>query len=93
MEQASSAPRALFIGQLSRDYFILPDGKVALDVPGGNLIYAAVGHLIWEPEPPPGLVARVGEDFPLEWLRQFQQRGLDTHGIKVLPEPLDLRSF
>lgn len=64
-----------------------------LDVPGGNLIYAAVGQMVWEPDSPPGLVARVGEDYPLEWLAQFQQRGLDTRGIKVLPEPVDLRSF
>ena len=93
MDQSSTTPRALFMGQLSRDYFVLPDGKVMLDVPGGNLIYAAVGHMIWEAEPAPGLVARTGEDYPLQWITEFQKRGMDTRGIKILPEPLDLRSF
>ena len=39
------------------------------------------------------LLARVGEDFPNDWLRNFQQKGLDTRGIKIVPAPMDLRSF
>lgn len=93
MSEYPPSPRYLLMGQLSRDYCILPDGRAVLDVPGGNLIYAAVGLILWVPEPPPGLVARVGEDFPKEWLQNFARRGFDTRGIRVLPEPLDLRSF
>jgi hypothetical protein len=36
-------PRFIFFGNLQRDFMILPDGKTLLDVPGGNLLYAAVG--------------------------------------------------
>jgi ribokinase len=35
----------------------------------------------------------VGEDYPQEWLETFARRGLDTRGVRVLPQELDLRSF
>ena len=88
-----SSPRYIFIGKLTRDFFILADGNISLDVPGGGLIYAAVGLMIWEPDPPPGLVARVGGDFPAAWLDLFAQRGLDPRGIRISPEAIDQRSF
>lgn len=89
-----AAPSLSYIiaGQLRRDYALFPDGRVLLDVPGGNLIYAAVGLAVWKPEVLPGLVARVGEDYPREWLERFSQAGFDTRGIRILPEALDLRS-
>ncbi len=87
------SPRYILAGQLRRDFAIFPDGRVRLDVLGGNLPYAAVGLAVWEPDAHPGLVARVGEDYPQEWLAELQQRGFDIHGIRILPEALDLRSF
>jgi ribokinase len=88
-----STPRYLLIGKLAREFFILPDGKVGLDVPGGGILYAAVGLMVWEPEPPPGLVARVGADFPADWRELFRRRGMDGRGIREVPEPIDLRTF
>jgi sugar/nucleoside kinase (ribokinase family) len=91
--------RSVFAGQLRRDYAILPEGKTRLDVPGGNLLYAAAGFAVWDAETPeelrghPGLLARVGEDYPQEWLGEFARHGFDTRGIRVLPEAIDLRSF
>jgi sugar/nucleoside kinase (ribokinase family) len=64
-----------------------------LDVPGGNVLYAAVGVALWEGEPPPALIARVGEDYPQEWLNEFEQAGLDTRGVRVQPEAVDVRAF
>jgi sugar/nucleoside kinase (ribokinase family) len=87
------SPRFVIAGQLRREYIILPSGKARLDVPGGNVLYAAVGAAIWEAEPPPAIVARVGEDYPQEWLTQFALRGLDTRGVRVLPQAVDVRSF
>lgn len=90
---AYSTPRFLIIGNLKRDFFITQDGKTFLDVPGGNALYAAVGLAVWEPQPPPGLVARVGSDYPPEWLDDFTRRGLDVRGVRRLSEPLDVRNF
>ena len=87
------SPRFIFAGRLTRDYRLLPSGRADLDVPGGNALYAAAGLAVWEPEPPPGIVARVGEDFPMQWCKDFERWGIDTRGVRVLPEPVDIRSF
>jgi len=86
-------PRNILAGQLKRDFVVLPNGEICLDVPGGNLLYAAAGFTVWDQSPPPGLVARVGEDFPQEWMVEFAKRGFDVRGIHVLNQPIDLRSF
>jgi len=62
-----------------------------LDVPGGNLLYAASGARLWSDAT--ALLARVGEDYPHEWLRQFEQKGMDPQGVKIIPGPMDLRQF
>jgi sugar/nucleoside kinase (ribokinase family) len=89
----SPSLRYVIAGQLRRDFALFPSGKALVDVPGGNLFYAAVGLKVWEPESPLGVVARVGEDYPREWLAELSQRGFDIRGIRVLPEALNLRSF
>jgi len=86
-------PRYMFAGQLARDFVILPSGETLIDVPGGNVLYAAVGLAVWEPDPPPGILARVGEDYPQEWIDEYYRRGLNAGGVKVLPQPVDVRSF
>lgn len=90
---STASLRYILAGQLRREYALLPNGKALLDVLGGNLAYAAVGLGVWEPEAMPGLVARVGEDYPREWLDALNKRGFDTRGIRILPEAVDLRSF
>lgn len=112
LSQANTqAPRSLIIGQLRRDFAILPESpsaaerleslersaerpsNVLLDVPGGSALYASVGLLVWESDPPPGLVARVGEDYPRDWLEDFRRRGINIEGVQILPQGLDVRSF
>ena len=86
-------PKFILAGRLRRDYFITADEKPVLDVLGGNLAYAAVGFKLWEESPPPGLIARVWEDYPYEWLTNLEQRGFDIRGITIQPEAIDVRSF
>jgi sugar/nucleoside kinase (ribokinase family) len=89
----SETPRFIFAGKLTRDFYITADDQPVLDALGGNLAYACVGLKLWEPSPPVGMVARLGEDYPQHWLDELTQRGFDTRGINVLPEPVDVRSF
>jgi sugar/nucleoside kinase (ribokinase family) len=89
----STTPRFLIAGQLARDFVLLPSGEAYIDTPGGNALYAAVGLGIWEPTPPPAIIARVGEDYPHEWLAEFTRRGFDVRGVKILPEAVDTRLF
>lgn len=90
-------PRFVLAGILQREYLLPPLGRPLLDAPGGSLLYAVGGLRLWEEESPLGmeigLVGRVGEDYPRAWLRDFEARGFDTRGIRILPATLDLRSF
>jgi sugar/nucleoside kinase (ribokinase family) len=82
-------------GQLRRQYLLPPNGPPMLDTPGGNLLYAAAGAHLWDEsaEETLGIMARIGEDYPQEWIRNFKKNGFDTQGIKILPESIDLRTF
>lgn len=84
-------PEFLIFGQLTREYLLPPTGNPRLDMPGGNLLYAAAGLRVWESSI--GLVGRVGADYPREWLNECISRGFDTTGIKILPRNLDVRDF
>lgn len=88
-----TSPRFFIAGRLTRDYIVFSDGRVLLDTPGGNALHAAVGLAVWEPDPPPGVVARVGEDYPQEWLEKYTRCGLDLRGVRMQPEAIDARSF
>ncbi len=90
---ANSILRAVFPGLLQRDFVLLPDGKAYNDIPGGNALYAAVGWLIWQPQETPGIIARVGEDYPQAWLTEIGRHGIDLKGVRVQSQPLDLRNF
>ncbi len=89
----TETPRFIFAGELYRDFYITADDKPMVDVLGGNVPYAAVGLKLWEDEMHPGLIARVGEDYPQLWLDDLTQRGFDTRGVHMLPEAVDVRNF
>ena len=84
-------PSFIFAGQLTRDYVFPPTGQPLLDSPGGNLLYAAGGYAVWGGHP--GLVGRVGEDYPRRWLKDMEQRGWEVTGIRIQPGMLDQRNF
>lgn len=91
MEQVT--PKHLVLGRLTRDYILLQSGKPLLDIPGGSALYASIGLAIWDPQPPPAIIARVGEDYPQEWIEKFQRLGLNVQGIRITPETMDIRTF
>jgi len=84
-------PQFLVFGRLNREYLLPAVGYPRLDVPGGNLLYAASGLRVWESEV--GLVGRVGSNYPREWLNECIARGFDTTGIRIVPKSMDLREF
>ncbi|MBI3160035.1 MAG: carbohydrate kinase family protein [Chloroflexi bacterium] len=89
-----AAPNYLLLGELRREFILTADGRAHLDRLGGNALYAAGGLGIWAAtDEGIGLVARVGEDYPRDWLEVIRSRGLDISGVRVLADPLDLRLF
>ena len=89
----ANSPQFIFAGKLNQDFFITADNLPVLNILGGNLPYASVGFKLWEKSSIPGLMARVGEDYPQDWLESLQEAGFDTRGITILPEKVDVRSF
>ena len=87
----SSFIRSIITGQLFHEFIISPDGKARLDIPGGNLLYASIGYRIWETDA--GLISRVGENYPHDWLTEIESSGFDIRGIKILPTTIDHRLF
>jgi hypothetical protein len=83
--------RFLIAGLLKREFILTPAGKPILDIQGGNLLYAASGCAIWEPGI--GLLGRVGENYPHDWLDTAARMGFDSRGIHISPDVLDQRSF
>lgn len=84
-------PKYLVAGPLQRDFVIQSDGISRLDFVGGAGAFAAAGMAIWDG--PIGLLCRVGEDYPREWLHDLSAHQIDTRGVKILPELIDLRAF
>lgn len=86
-------PTFVIAGKLNREYILPPSGHPLLDTPGGSLLYAAGGLAVWDKNI--GLVGRVGEDYPHQWLRDLEGRGLDTRGIQTIrdSQKMDLRAF
>jgi len=83
------APRLLFLGPLYRDFILPPHGRPAIDIPGGDVLYAAVGAALWGAQV--SLVSRVGENFPRAWLEDWARLGWDVRGIRILPQRLEHR--
>lgn len=79
------------LGRLTRE-FILPDSAPAmLDQAGGNLAYAAMACLQWGALS--GMVSRVNQAYPAEWLARYQERGVDIAGVQRVNDPIDDRFF
>jgi ribokinase len=84
-------PNSLIFGQLTREYLLPPAGPARLDAAGGSPLYAAAGFRVWESGV--GLVGRVGNNYPREWLDHCESRGIDAGGIKILDHPVEVREF
>lgn len=81
----------MLAGSIRRQYILPPEGTPLLDAPGGRALYACGGLLPWSGNV--GLLARVGEDYPRTWLGDLAARGIDTSGITILPDSIELRDF
>jgi sugar/nucleoside kinase (ribokinase family) len=92
MADDSPSPRDLIVGEFQHDFTLRAAEGEAWESPGGSALYAAVGYLVWDKDPAPGICTRVGEDFPQGWLDDFRRRGLNLDGVVVLPQSLEYRS-
>ncbi len=89
MPPSSGHVEIVCAGRLTIDYGVAPGGEPISGRPGGSALYASVGARIWNDHV--GIFGRTGTAFTAEWIERIRQQGLETRGIKVLPETLDQR--
>jgi sugar/nucleoside kinase (ribokinase family) len=82
----SNPPAYVIAGRFKREYILPASGPVILDAPGGSLLYAAGGMAVWDRDI--GLLTRVGEDLPRQWLRDLERHGFNTQGEMTVPKSL-----
>ena len=81
----------IIAGRLERESIINEDGSISIDQPGGNLLYTAYGFTLWGKTA--GLVARIGCDFPDEWIEEIGNNSINTSGLTKNPDFHDSRSY
>ena len=73
------------------DYLITHEGEARVGEVGGNALYAAVGAALWGKKV--GLWARIGENYPQEWLISLNSKGFSTDGLVRVAGNQDHRTF
>jgi len=83
--ESRSAAEVVVAGHLTVDEIRLPDGRTLPDTNGGAAAYAALGAFLAQGDVL--VVARVGEDYPMDRLRMAHPDGgaIGTDGIVVMP--------
>jgi sugar/nucleoside kinase (ribokinase family) len=79
------------IGQIHNEFIIDSNGRASYNPVGGSLVYSAAALSHWGGEV--GLIGVIGKNFQDQWKQILEEKGLDTLGIKVFPQDLDLRIF
>jgi sugar/nucleoside kinase (ribokinase family) len=73
------------LGNLVVDDVVLLDGTTRMGEPGGAMLYAALGAMLWETVV--AVVAPLGDDYPARALHALEHRGVDLTGLRPLGRP------
>ncbi|MCP5098656.1 MAG: carbohydrate kinase family protein [Chloroflexi bacterium] len=84
-------PKFITSGGMRIDYLITHEGEARVGMVGGNGLYAAVGAAIWRQDV--GLWARIGVNYPEQWLQDLQQIGFTTEGLVRVDGHQEHRTF
>jgi cytidine kinase len=68
------------IGGITIDDTVIHKRMTAVEAPGGNSIYSALGARIWSDGI--GVVSCIGPDYPAEFLKTLEATGLDLKGVQ-----------
>jgi sugar/nucleoside kinase (ribokinase family) len=73
------------LGNLVVDDVVSSDGATRMGEPGGAMLYAALGAVLWETGV--AVVAPLGDDYPARALHALEHRGVDLSGLRPLGRP------
>lgn len=91
MPEDNSYSPYVIIGKLTQDFILSEEGEAINNIPGGSLLYAAIGMTPWEKNP--GLVARIGRNYPEEFLEKMHKYHYSLSGVKKVDLDLEHRNF
>jgi sugar/nucleoside kinase (ribokinase family) len=80
-----TTPSLVLLGNLLVDDIVFPDGSTCMGLPGGALMYGALGAALWGTRV--GCVSLAGTDYPDTMLAALESRGVDLAGVHQLPVP------
>ena len=84
-------PKLVIAGNLDQEYIITPSGAVHSNLFGGDALYAAAGARMWLDGV--CVLAKVGENFPTEWLGLANSFGIDTQGVIIDEKYIESKRF
>ena len=90
-ELSTSVPDLVLAGRLRKEYLLPVDSQPYLGYVGGNLAYAAASALMWNAKP--GMLARLNQTYPPNWVEDFELAGADISGLRRTAETIDDRFF
>ena len=71
--------RYLLFGHLTIDDTVLPDGRTAMGMVGGNVLYAAIGTHVWTDDL--AIIARPGQGYPPGLIDELATCGYQVDGL------------
>jgi len=78
-------------GGMRIDSIITHDGRAHLGLLGGNALYSAAGASVWTNDV--AIWARIGQNYPVEWLPQLERHGLNIEGLVQIEGSQDHQTF
>ena len=75
------------VGGVSIDHVVNTQGERMTSQVGGNAVYGSAGVRLWTGPGKIGIVARMGTDYPREWIQEIQDAGIDTQGVRSVDKP------
>ena len=78
-------------GGIIIDNVVSAEGRVSRATLGGNAVYCAAGARLWLDRV--GIVGIVPANYPMPWLQALATSGIDTQGIAVAADSVDLTEW
>ncbi len=75
-------PDLVIAGNLLVDDIVFADGRTRMAQPGGAVLYATLGALLWGARV--GCLSVLGDDYPQDALEALRARGADLSGLRPL---------
>jgi len=85
------AVNTVIAGCVFNETIINQENQIFLNIPGGEILYTAAGFNLWRKGA--GLVAKISENYSIEWIEEIGNYQFNTIGIKKISENFEQQRF